>query len=52
MNPISRTLSLLKPPDLFLAWKWIDTTNANTLVQSLRHLPDRDQHILEIERLG
>ena len=24
MNPISRTLALLKPGDLFPAWKWID----------------------------
>ncbi|MCH7779867.1 MAG: hypothetical protein IH848_03400 [Acidobacteria bacterium] len=24
MNTISRTLALLKPTDLFPAWKWID----------------------------
>ena len=24
MNTISRTLALLKPADLFPAWKWID----------------------------
>ena len=24
MHTISRTLALLKPPDLFPAWKWID----------------------------
>ena len=26
MNTISRTLALLKPADLFPAWKWIDMT--------------------------